>query len=233
MKSKPLLIVLLVVAVLFSCSNSVEYSEEFKKETTGKYLYNLEELIEVYYEDNTLYFNWKGGKIKPVATAENEFFVADMYAKLYFVTHPETKVRYLSKLPDDKSDTITYDYIKMPDNYKTPSTFLKEGDYENALAGYLEIQKQDSTSIYIREWDFNSKGYNHMRKREYDKAIRVLELNAALHPNSANVYDSLGEVYLRNGDSLQAYNNYKKTLEIYSDNKRAKKYIDNYKLKTQ
>ncbi|BAO74376.1 D-alanyl-D-alanine carboxypeptidase [Winogradskyella sp. PG-2] len=182
----------------------------------------------MYYENNKLYLNWKGGVVEPVATGENEFFVADMYKKLHFVKHPETQKPYLSIISEDDESKITYDYLKAPKGYKTPSTHLKEGNYEKALAGYLEIKEQDSTSQYIREWDFNSMGYKHMRKREYDKAIRVLRLNAELHPNSANVYDSLGEAYLLNGDSLKAYDNYKKALEFNSTNRRAKDYVDSY-----
>ncbi|WP_299367801.1 tetratricopeptide repeat protein [Winogradskyella sp.] len=228
MKSKASILVLIVFTLLVSCANSVEYSETFKKETSGKYLYNSDELILVYYEANKLRLNWKGGKIAPVALEENEFFVPDMYKKFRFVMHPETQKRYLSIVDENNQEKITYDYIKVTDDYKTPSQYLEEGDYELALAGYLEIKKQDSTSSYINEWDFNSKGYQHMRKKEYDKAIGVLELNAKLHPNSSNVYDSLGEAYLKNGDSLQAYTNYKIALEMNPENKRAKRYLEAY-----
>lgn len=228
MKLKTLLFGLILSLLVFNCSKHIEYTETFKKETAGNYLYNQDDLIEVYYENNTLFLNWRGGKIEPVAIEQNEFFVADMYKKFRFVQHPETKKRYLSVIPEDDNGKITYDYLKVPEGYKTPSTHLKEGNYEEALAGYLEIKKQDSTSIFIKEWDFNSMGYKHIRKHEYEKAIGVLELNAALHPNSANVYDSLGEAYLLNRDSLQAYNNYKKALELYPGNKRARSYVDSY-----
>jgi tetratricopeptide (TPR) repeat protein len=226
MKLRSLAVLLLIIVT--SCSNSVEYSESFMKKTSGIYLYNQDEIIEVYYENNKLYLNWKGGIIAPVAIEENEFFVADMYSKFRFVEHPETKERYLSKLSEEDETTITYDYLKVPQGYKTPSAYLKEGNYEKALAGYLEIKEEDSTSIYIKEWDFNSMGYRHMRKREYEKAIGVLELNAALHPNSGNVYDSLAEAYLLNNDSLQAYNNYKKALVLYPGNTRAQNYVASY-----
>ena len=116
----------------------------------------------------------------------------------------------------------------MPDDYKTPSQHLKDGNYEAALAGYLEIKKQDSTSSYIREWDFNSKGYGHIRRKEYDKAIGVLTLNTKLHPESSNTYDSLAEAYLRSGDSLQAYNNYKIALDMNPVNPRARDFVTAY-----
>ncbi|WP_299527015.1 tetratricopeptide repeat protein [Winogradskyella sp.] len=231
MKPKTPTLILIVLALLVSCGNSVEYSEAFKKETSGKYLYNPDELILVYYDDNKLRLNWKGGEIEPVTLEENEFFVPDMYKKFRFVQHPETQKRYLSIVDEDNQEKTTYDYLKVGDDYKTPSQYLEVGNYEAALAGYLEIKKQDSTSSYISEWGFNSKGYRHIRNKEYDKAIGVLTMNTKLHPESPNVYDSLAEAYLRSGDSLQAYTNYKIALEKNSGNKRARNYINAYKPK--
>jgi tetratricopeptide (TPR) repeat protein len=228
MKIKPLVYILSVFSLLISCGNSVEYTEAFKKETTGKYLYNEDELILVYYEDNKLRLNWKGGEIEPVTLEENEFFVPDMYKKFRFVKHPYTQKRYLSIIDEDNEEKITYDYLKVPDDYKTPSQYLEDGNFEAALIGFMRIKKQDSTSSYINEWDFNRKGYSYLRDKEYDKAIGVFELNAKLHPSSSNVYDSLADAYLRSGDSLMAYENYKKALTIASDNRRAQEFIKAY-----
>ncbi|MCA0153692.1 tetratricopeptide repeat protein [Winogradskyella vincentii] len=222
---------LVVGLFVISCSGGVEFSETFKKETAGKYQYNEDELILVYYKDDKLILNWKEGVFKPVVTDTNEIFVADMYKKLRFVTKPGTNDRYLSIVSEENPDSISYDYLKVPDSYKTPSTHLREGNYEEALAGYMKIKEKDSTSSYIREWEFNSKGYAHIRKKEYDKAIAVFKINIALHPSSANVYDSLAEAYLRSGDSLNAYNNYKEAYNRNSDNKRALNYINTYKPK--
>ena len=209
----------------WSCSNSVNYSETFKNETAGNYLYNQDDVIEVYYENNKLFLNWRGGKIEPVALEENEFFVADMYKKFRFVQHPETQQWYLSVIPEEDTAEVTYDYLKAPKGYKTPSAHLADGNYDKALAGYLEIKKQDSTSIFIKEWDFNRVGYKHLRDKEYEKAIGVFKVNAALHPNSANVYDSLAEAYLFIGDSLQAYQNYKVALSFNNEIRQAKAFV--------
>ncbi|WP_422105091.1 tetratricopeptide repeat protein [Winogradskyella sp.] len=231
MKLKPTILILTVFTLLISCGNSVDYTEAFKKDTSGKYLYNPDELLLVYYENDKLYLNWKGGKVEPVTLGDNEFFVPDMYKKFRFVQHPKTQQRYLSVVDEDNQEKITYDYKKVPDDYKTPSRHLSEGNYEAALKGYLEIKKQDSTSSYIDEWGFNSQGYRHMRNKEYDKAIGVLSMNAKLHPNSSNVYDSLAEAYLINGDSLEAYQNYKIALKMNPGNEGAQKYLDLYQPK--
>ncbi|WP_439151515.1 tetratricopeptide repeat protein [Winogradskyella sp.] len=228
MKTKTLCILFLLLFSIQNCGKDIDYSETFKEQTQGKYLYNPDEIIEVYYENDNLFLIWKKGKIQPVALATNEFFVADMYTKLHFVQHPETNERYLSKLSEDEGSPTTYDYLKVSDSYKTPSQILEDKDYEKALEGYLAIKKQDSTSSYINEWDFNRLGYKHIRNKDYEDAIEVFKLNASLHPNSVNVYDSLADAYLMNNDSANAYANYKIAYDMNPRNRRAKEFVDAY-----
>jgi len=202
---------------------------EYMKETSGRYLFNQDEIIDAYYDDNTLYLKWKGAEnIKPVIIDENIFFVADMYTKLHFVQHPETKKRYMSIISKEDENLISYDYLKVSDSFKTPRMHLKDKEFDKALAGYLEIQEQDSTSVLVDESELNSMGYELLRKKENEKALDVFKMNVALYPESNNVYDSLGDAYLRTGDSLQAFNNYNMALELSNDNEKAKKYVDAY-----
>ena len=223
---------LLVVIVVSGCSKNVEYTAEYKEKTAGRYLYNPEVVIDVYFENNNLFLKWQGEKvIKPIILDKNTFFVADMYKKFHFVEHPQTKKRYLSVLDEDNEKIISYDYLKVSDSFKTPSMYLKNKEYDKALLGYLNIQKQDSTSIFLDETDFNRKGYQLIGEKKYQDAISVFKINVALYPNSDNVYDSLADAYLRNGDSLQAFNNYKKALELNTGNDRAKEYINKYSKK--
>ena len=230
MKIKALLFSLFLFTIVLSCSNTIEYTPEHIAQTSGRYLFNQDELIEVFYENNRLYLKWRGAeKIEPLALDKNTIFVEQMYKKLHFVEHPETKKRYLSVLSKDDENVITYDYLKVDTAYKTPRMYLKSKDYEKAMEGYLEIQKQDSTSVLINERDFNSLGYSLLRDKDYSGAIGVFKINAALYPESANVYDSLGEAYLMQGDSLQAFENYKRTLDFDNGNHRAKKFVEAYK----
>ena len=234
MKTKILIFYLCFFAISVSCSKRIDYTSEFIEETSGRYLYNQDDVIEVFYEDQKLFLKWRGAeKIEPVVLSKNTFFVVDMYKKLQFVKHPESKQWYLSIIPEDKDTSTTYDFLKVTDSYKTPSMYLKDKQYDKALSGYLEIQKKDSTSIFINERDFNSMGYEFLRKKQFSDAIEVFKINVALYPESGNVYDSLGEAYLRNGDSLDAYNSYKKSLAIDSGNPRAKKYIAAYNKKNK
>jgi tetratricopeptide (TPR) repeat protein len=231
-KTKSLLSFLFLIAVVFSCSKTVDYSPEYMQQTSGRYLYTQEEVIDVYYDNNKLFLKWKGAeKIEPVIIDTNVFFVVDMYKKFHFVQHPETKKRYMSILSEDNPDQITYDYLKVADSFKTPRMYLKDKNYNKALTGYLEIQKQDSISTLFNESEFNRLGYRLLRDKEYENAIEVFKMNVVLFPKSSNVYDSLADAYVRSGDSLQAFNNYKIALKYNSENKRAKQFVEAYNKK--
>ena len=226
MKSKIIAFVLVFTLLTISCSKNINYSPEHIEKTSGRYLFNPDEIIDVYYENNKLYVKWRGAeKIEPVILDENTFFMVDMYQKLRFVQHPETKRHYLGIVSEEDDSKFTYDYLKMPDSFKTPSMHLKANNFDEALAGFLEIKKQDSTSVFIDEREFNSYGYELLRKKQNEHAIEVFKMNVALYPDSDNVYDSLADAYLRTGDSLYAYENYKKALELNSGNSRAKQFV--------
>ncbi len=220
------LLVVLIISVS-SCSKGIEYTQAFKDQTSGKYLFNQDDVIEVFYENNKLLLKWRGAtKIEPVVLDENEFFMVDMYKKLRFVQHPETNERYLSIIQEDNKEVITYDYLKVPNDYKTPSMYLKSKNYEKALAGFLLIKEKDSTSDFINERSFNNQGYNFIRDKQYEDAIEIFRINVALHPTSANVYDSLADGYVLIKDSLKAYTNYKKALDLNNSNRRAQEFVD-------
>jgi len=51
-----------------------------------------------------------------------------------------------------------------------------------------------------------------MNQGEVDRAIEIFVLNTQRHPESANVWDSLGEAYVTKGDKEKAVSNFKKSL---------------------
>jgi cytochrome c-type biogenesis protein CcmH/NrfG len=53
----------------------------------------------------------------------------------------------------------------------------------------------------------------------------MFQLNVELYPQSWNVYDSLGETYMNNGDRDLAIQNYKKSLELNPDNSNGKEML--------
>lgn len=215
--------------MISGCAKNINFSPEHIKQTSGRYLFDQREVVDVFYDHNDLFIKWKGITKKPVVLDENTFFVADIYKKLRFVEHPDTKKRYLGVVSENDDSKLTFEYPKVDDNYKTPKMHLNDGEYDAAVAGFLELKDQDSTKVYIEERDLNNLGYNLLKKNKNDDAITIFKMNVTLFPNSDNVYDSLGEAYLVSGDSLQAYNNYRRTLELNPENHQARKFVDAYK----
>jgi tetratricopeptide (TPR) repeat protein len=60
----------------------------------------------------------------------------------------------------------------------------------------------------------NGAGYEFMGIKDYPKAIEILKLNVKYFPESWNTYDSLGEAYMKNGDTQLAIENYEKSVEL-------------------
>jgi tetratricopeptide repeat protein len=68
----------------------------------------------------------------------------------------------------------------------------------------------------------NRRGYALLRQGDTQGAIRVFQQNAAAHPLSANVHDSLGEAYDAAGEKALAIESYRKALAINPKSKSAR-----------
>lgn len=78
----------------------------------------------------------------------------------------------------------------------------------------------------IGEPDINILGYEFLGEQKVALAITVFKFNTEKFPESSNVWDSLGEAYMNNGDKELAISNYKKSLELNPDNENAKQMIE-------
>lgn len=70
---------------------------------------------------------------------------------------------------------------------------------------------------------FIMKGYDAIKKRDYPSAIAIFKLGITAFPNSADLYDSLGEAYMLDKQIDLAISNYKKSIELNEANENAKK----------
>jgi len=78
-----------------------------------------------------------------------------------------------------------------------------------------QIQSNPSKSF---EGTLNSIGYDLLVRSRPEDAIEVFQLNVKEHPDSWNVYDSLGEGYEEIGDTIQALKNYRKSVQLNPEN---------------
>jgi tetratricopeptide (TPR) repeat protein len=72
------------------------------------------------------------------------------------------------------------------------------------------------------EANLNTSGYDLIAAKKVKDAIEVFKLNVKLNPNSSNVYDSLGEAYMLDGDKGEAIKNYEKSISLNPQNENAK-----------
>lgn len=223
---------LLFLVFLFGCSGNSN-NPEFIKKTSGRYLYNSDEVVKVYFEENEMYLAWRGAnKIKPLKVDDATFFVKEMNEKIQFLTNPDNKTFYMVLVPKEENKPIVYNFRKLKDDEIIPSEYLENKEFDKALEGYLAIKKKDSLDSSIDEKYLNSLGYKALREKNFEMSKAVFKINAALYPNSSNVYDSLGEAYLKSGDTLKAIENYQKSLRLDSGNFRAKQQLKKLEKKT-
>ena len=215
----------LVTLLFYGCSNNFN-EPEFIKKATGRYLYNSDEVIHIYFEENEMYIEWRGAKmIKPLKVNDSTFFVKEMNEKIQFLTNPTNQEQYIVLVPKEENKPIAYNFMKLKEDEKVPSEYLANKEYEKALEGYLTIKKKDSLDNSIDEKYLNSIGYEALREKNFEKAIAIFKINLVLYPNSSNVYDSLAEAYMKSGDTLKSIENYKKSLTFDSGNFRAKQQL--------
>lgn len=87
---------------------------------------------------------------------------------------------------------------------------------------YRQLRRNapDKYDFSVRQ--LNSLGYQLLRKPDIAGAVAIFSLNAEQFPTDGNVFDSLGEAYLAQGDKPRAIASYQKSLALnpYNDNAR-------------
>jgi len=105
---------------------------------------------------------------------------------------------------------------KYKPNYEAVSKLIdfmknnKTQDRESKISQLSTLVKPFSKSAN----ELNTYGYVKMAANEMDKAEIAFRLNIVLYPGDANVFDSMGDYYLKIDKILLAKQNYQKALEI-------------------
>jgi tetratricopeptide (TPR) repeat protein len=84
---------------------------------------------------------------------------------------------------------------------------------------YKNLSKKYGYEITTPEYTINLLGYNYLVNEDFESAISVFQENVNRFPNSANVYDSLGEAYEKSGQLDKAETNYAKSVAIAEQKK--------------
>lgn len=89
-----------------------------------------------------------------------------------------------------------------------------EGGYETIRNHYLELSEKYGYKMLPNEDTLNRIGYIYLRGANFDDAIKIFKYNVELYPESANVYDSLGDAFEKKDDPERALENYKVAVEL-------------------
>ncbi len=106
------------------------------------------------------------------------------------------------------------------------TTIVNEGA-EAGLQKYHDLHKRfyGGFTHDFRAHTLNNLGYQLLGAENYDAAIAVFKLNVEQYPDYPNGYDSLGEAYMKAGNTELAIANYEKALQLNPKNKNAEKML--------
>jgi predicted alpha/beta superfamily hydrolase len=116
---------------------------------------------------------------------------------------------------------ISYSQLK-DSSYNIDSVIKKYSETLSDNFGYPSVPPESFV---------NSLGYNYIGLKQYDRAFRILKMNIEYYPTSSNVYDSMGELLMVRGDTINAIENYEKSLKLDPNNENAKTMIKKMKEK--
>ena len=130
--------------------------------------------------------------------------------------------------PEIAAETSSEDYRKNIDpafeailNYKPGTTYAElvaeataSRDVATFIKKYREFKSERQRRFVNTESGINQFGYSLLNGKRVADAIEIFKLNVEYYPNSANVYDSLGDAYQAAGKKDEAVKAYEKALSI-------------------
>ncbi|MCH8126804.1 serine hydrolase [candidate division KSB1 bacterium] len=112
-------------------------------------------------------------------------------------------------------DWVQYEQYDSPEMV-FQQTVLNHGA-KTGLKKYTDL-KNEKEDPPVSEQSINNLGYTLLRLKRINDAVEIFKLNVYEYPESFNVYDSLGESYMVNGDTTLAIEYYEKSIEINPKN---------------
>jgi len=185
---------------------------------TGRFLVNPDRVLTITKENGKLYAEpTLSPKVELFALSENEF------------TRTDANIQYAyAKGEGGKVDSVkiringgTTEARRLAQDELIPYEQLIAGKFAEAIEAYKKIKRETPNNNAVAEERLNSIGYSLLEQKKIAAAIAVFKANVEMYPQSWNVYDSLGEAYLANGENELAITNYKKSLELNPQNKNA------------
>ena len=120
----------------------------------------------------------------------------------------QTLVKTPGEAPPVKARNTT------PEEVKTLNLLDEPGGATKVMEQLNEERKKDPKASLFNEGMVNLIGYEHLQAGDTKDAIGIFKLNVMAYPNSPNVYDSLSDGYVADGQKELALENAKKALTL-------------------
>jgi thiol-disulfide isomerase/thioredoxin len=125
----------------------------------------------------------------------------------------------LLKIMTGQNATPNYRSFALVNQWLNDGTLLDANVSARGLAAQLR-------SLVSSENELNSLAYLLIAKQKKKEALKIMQANSSLFPESANIASSLGEGYFENGDYANAITYLERALEINKDPQLIKEVLD-------
>ncbi len=109
---------------------------------------------------------------------------------------------------------VAKDAPAIPQEVRDLDLIEQPGGAEKVTKALEDAHEQNRKVALMPEAMVNTMGYEHLQTGDVKGAIEIFKLNVAEYPSSANVYDSLSDGYLADGQKDLARKNAKRALEL-------------------
>lgn len=187
-------------------------------EYTGRFRVNPDRVLTIAREEGKLFATPTADvKFELLPIADGTFVRRDQPVKYSFAKSDTGISGLVLSLPRGPATTAP----KVSAEALIPFEHLKAGNIDKAMEGYREIKRATPDNNAVTEDRLNQLGYGFLRAKKLPEALAYFKLNVEFYPKSWNVYDSLAEGYMENGEKELAIANFKKSLEMNPQNNNA------------
>ncbi len=161
--------------------------------------------------------NWEGIGVEP------DIFVNSSNA----FSFAHEKAMQASRIyREKKDDQLVTAYMNLRDHLNNAGILLADGNINSAETLVEQSLSDQIDKRTISEWSINALGYQYISDKKLKLALAIFKFNTEQFPQSANAWDSLGEIYYKIGNWELGIKAYHKSLFLNPHNQNARIMID-------
>jgi CubicO group peptidase (beta-lactamase class C family) len=181
--------------------------EDMLSQYTGRYLYNASIPVTVTSQQGKMYMSYPGAEpAELIYTGDGQFMRRERSAPITF-TNTDNAVQFNFVLGEGEYQS----HRRLADDEFLPGEILESGAYADALVAFRKALKENPDEETLSEAYINGYGLNALGDKAY--AIKILQINTDLYPDSANTWDSLAYAYQQAGNKEKAIEHFRNAVK--------------------